>query len=201
MQNSLDLHRPTAIAAAVIMLLDRALDIGAFLSSMSPNTAWFMMEGQDLLIVVLLAVFLFRGKKDTAFGAALMASMMMLLLSMVWDFFSLVAGAATGYDQNLYFAYSGMSMLTTLLLAGFYCMTAVECLSQGKISTGRGRWLLWILPLIGFGCSFAANVLMGLYFGQSMEDMVFTSVLYVTLRWLGRSLMGVSFVMQKKTDV
>ena len=201
MQTSLNLHRPTAIAAAIIMLLDRAMDIGASLSGMSPNIAWFMMEGQDLLIAVLLAVFLFRGKKDTAFGAALMVSMLLLLLSMIWDFFSLVAGAATGYDRNLYFAYIGMSILTTLFLAGFYCLTAVECLSQGKISTGRERWLLWILPLIGFGCSFAENVLMGLYLGQSMEDTVTGSILCVTLWWLGRGLMGVSFGMQKKTDV
>lgn len=195
MNNSPKMHRPTANIAAVLMILSQILIISASLSAVNDNPNFYSLISliSNTLITALLAVILFRGRKDVAAGVVFLIALMAPLLFVGLDLLSVL----TGFDLVLYAAINALSGLVLVVFRG---LSAGECLSRGKISAGGGRVLLWMLPILSFGFESAAHMLLCLYDGMNVDEMMLGTLVYEIPQWVGPILMGVSISIPEKAD-
>lgn len=187
MRPPLKMHRPTAVAAAVFILLYQVLNTAASLSS--PNTfAYSLLRIRligDILMALLLSAVLFRGKKDEIAGVVLLLTAVPPALLA----FSRLPLLITPIGADLYTA---VCLLSCLALIVFRGASAWECLSRGQISASRCRILLRLLPVLCFCLELWAQILLCLYDGMNISEAVTSSLIFMIPQWLGPVLMGVS---------
>lgn len=187
MKQALKMHRSTAVAAAVFMILSQVLDIAASLSSYITYTSPFSLISLlgDVLITVMLSIILFRGKKDTAAGVVFLLAILFPVLEVPYQLLSLLLGAGST-------AYVLLCLGAALILAAFRGLSAGECLSKGKVSAGGVRMLLWLLPLLCFGVELLAQISLQHDYQMGIGESVAGSLIYVIPKWLGPFLMGIA---------
>lgn len=162
MKVSNKIHRPFAIIGAILLLLTtfyniyNSISLGiqtgnfgntAYLASVIPNMVL------DLSVTILFAVVLFRGIKDKTAGVLVIVSMAIAVLSdvisrVLGTFSMVVSWRASGYAAYLYYIIGSLFFLISALVAiGFRAVITVECFQPGKISAGKAKILLIVLPL------------------------------------------------------
>lgn len=187
-RKSCKLHRPTAILAALIIAFSQLLEIFAVISSPVYSRYW-LTNGFDILISVLLVVVLFRSRKDVFAGIVFLLSAMVSLLSVLYDLFSICF--TVGMQGYLL-----MRTLVHFLVAIFHTLAALECLDASRISAGAGRIFLWLLPLLSFDCALAEQMILSINSGMLINEAVFGSMVYTVPQWLGPILMGVALAIR-----
>ena len=187
MKPPLKMHRPTAVAAAVFILLSQLLSTSASLSS--PNTfAYFLLQIHligNIVMALLLSAVLFRGKKDEIAGVVLLITVIppaLLALSRL----SLLL--PTGRPD----LYTLASLFSSLALTAFRGASSWECLSRGQVSAGRCRILLRLLPVLCLCLELWAQILLFLYDGEAIGESLASSLVYLIPNWIGPFLMGIS---------
>lgn len=195
MKQPLNMHRPSSVIAAVLMILSQGLYIAASLSASGAyGTPFFgiALLG-NTLTTVMLSVILFRGRKDVFAGVVLLLTVIAPVASVAYQL--LLARLNTG--STLYVLLCGLS---GLVLAAFRGLSAGECLSNGKISAGGGRMLLCLLPVLCFCVELLAQMLLYPYDSMTIGEMVTSSLVYLIPQWLGPILMGVSLSVPEKSE-
>ncbi len=154
------LHRVTAILAAVFMIFTTIFSVislvrtlrnvadGGFaliLSVVGPGVV-------NLIISVLFIIMLFRGKKDTAAGIVFILSTIAMLVTGV---FSRVSAVITYATMLSMYAVAGsmivgnvIGLLSALIGVVFRAAIAVECFNPGKLSAGKAKAILIVLPIV-----------------------------------------------------
>ena len=193
MKQPLKMHRPSSAIAAVFVILSEVLDIAASLSSSSTYTTplFEIRLLGNALITVMLSIILFRGRKDTFAGVVFLITTIPPLFSVVY-----VHLAVLVVTESILLAL--LCLLSGLVETAFLGLAAKECLTEGNISVGNGRVLLWLLPILCFCAELWTQML--LYFSDGMitGEMVTSSLAYAIPRWLGPILMGVSLSVPEK---
>lgn len=195
MKQSLHMHRSSSVIAAVLILLSQGLRIAASLSASGAQASPFFgltLIG-NALIAAMLSVILFRGRKDAFAGVVLLLTVIAPMLSV-------------GYHLILVFLntesllYVLLCELSGVLLSAFRGLSAGECLSNGKLSAGSGRILLWLLPVLCFCAELWAQIVLCSYNGIPTAEGVTSSLIYLIPQWLGPILMGVSLSVPGKIE-
>ena len=190
------MHRPTAVIAAVLIILNQALNTAAAISVSSTFTTFIskFSLASNTLIAIMLAVILFRGKKDTVAGTVFAITAVVPLFVVGYDFLSLLKG----YDG---IGYVLANILLGLAVAAFRGLAAVECLGKRKISAGGGQALLWVLPILCFCFALWKQILLCIYDGMNPDETIANCLIVASGQWLGPVLMGVSLsVPNEKND-
>lgn len=195
MKQPLNMHRPSAVIAAVLMILSQGLYIAASLSASSAYVTPFFLITLlgNTLTTVMLSVILFRGRKDVFAGVVLLLAVIAPVLSVAYRLLLVLLN--TGSTP-----YVLLCGLSGLVLAAFRGLSAGECLSNGKISAGGGRMLLWLLPVLCFCVELWAQMILCSYEGMSTGEMVTSSLVYLIPQWLGPILMGASLSVPGKSE-
>lgn len=194
MKQPLNMHRPSSVIAAVLMILSQGLHIAASLSvSSTYGTPLFWITlFESVLTTIMLSVILFRGRKDVFAGVVLLLTVIAPVVSVAYQLLLVLLNTGS----NLYVLLCGLS---GLVLAAFRGLSAGECLSNGKISAGGGRVLLWLLPVLCFCVELWAQMILCSYEGMTTGEMVISSLVYLIPQWLGPILMGVSLSVPEKS--
>lgn len=195
MKQLANMHRPSSVIAAVLMILSQVLKIAASLATFGDHgTSLVLIELiGNALITVLLAATLFRGRKDAFAGVAFLLTAIVPVLSVADQSLLLLMNAGSTF-------YILLCALSGLLLAAFRGLAAVECLGKGRISAGGGRALLWLLPILCFFVELCAQMLLEFCNGVTDGKMFTGSLIYITPQWLGPILMGVSLSVPGKRE-
>ena len=195
MKQPLKMHRPSSVFAAVIMILSQGLYIAASLTASSTNiTPLFLITLLgNTLPTIMLSVILFRGRKDVFAGVVLLLTVIAPALSAAYRLVLVLLNTGS----TLYVLLCGLS---GLVLAVFRGLSAGECLSNGKISAGGGRILLWLLPGLCFCVELWAQLLLCSYDDMTTGEMVTSSLIYLIPQWLGPILMGISLSVPEKRE-
>jgi len=191
MKQTTGMHRPTAVIAAVLMIFAQVLNISATFASSITYTPAFLLElFGNTLITIGLSVILFRGRKDTVAGVVFLLAIIGPVVSVAWNM--LVVAVNTEQVD-----YAAVCILCGLLLAAFRGLAAGECLSEGKVSAGGARMLLWVLPILCFCADLWARTLLSRHNGVSPGQAVAESLAYTIPNWIGPILMGISLSVRK----
>lgn len=196
MKRPLNMHRPSSVIAAVFMILSQVLNIAA---SLSASNAYFThptflisLFGNALITVVLSAI-LFRGRKDAFAGVMFFVAGIAPVLSVLYYFSAVLLATESVF-------YALLCLLSGFLETAFLGLAAKECWSEGNVSVGNGRVLLWLLPVLCFCVELWAQMILCSYDGMTTGEMVTSSLVYLIPQWLGPILMGVSLSVPEKSE-
>lgn len=186
-KQTLKMHRGSAVAAAVFMILSQLLILAAARSSSATYTSPLLLINLlgGILVTVMLSVILFRGKKDTAAGVVFLITILSPAFEVLYELFILLFATGTTIYVLLY-------LVSALMLMAFRGLLAGECLSKGKVSKSGGRMLLWLLPILCFCAMLLAQISLSLSNGTSIGGSVAGSLIYVIPQWVGPLLMGIA---------
>ena len=186
-KQTLKMHRGSAVAAAVFMILSQLLNLAAARSSSATYTSPLLLINLlgGTLVTLMLSVILFRGKKDTAAGVVFLITILSPAFEVLYELFILLFATGTTVYVLLY-------LVSTLMLVAFRGLLAGECLSKGKVSKSGGRMLLWLLPILCFCAMLLAQISLTLSNGTSIGGSVAGSLIYVIPQWVGPLLMGIA---------
>lgn len=187
MKQTLKMHRGSAVAAAVFMILSQLLNLAAARSSSATYTSPLLLINLlgGTLVTLMLSVILFRGKKDTAAGVVFLITILSPAFEVLYELFILLFATGTTVYVLLY-------LVSALMLVAFRGLLAGECLSKGKVSKSGGRMLLWLLPILCFCAMLLAQISLNLSNGTSIGGSVAESLIYVIPKWVGPLLMGIA---------
>lgn len=186
-KQTLKMHRGSAVAAAVFMILSQLLNLAAARSSSATYTSPLLLINLlgGTLVTLMLSVILFRGKKDTAAGVVFLITILSPAFEVLYELFILLFATGTTVYVLLY-------LVSALMLVAFRGLLAGECLSKGKVSKSGGRMLLWLLPILCFCAMLLAQISLNLSNGTSIGGSVAESLIYVIPKWVGPLLMGIA---------
>ena len=207
------IHRDSAVAAGIFMLLLTVLSIGLDIYSASlfhnSTTSTLTIIGVVITAIIngMLAFVLFRGKKDPLAGALALVSMLTLMAPtlvrwlmlgqtpLVLEYFvSDFASEGLGY----YVAADLIGLAAGLFGAFFRILLAVECFKPGCVSGKKARSLLVFLPVVSIFLAAVATMVENLYpvrgsgFGVYVTS-VFLPALILVIVDLAYVLMGLAF--------
>lgn len=206
------MHRPTAILAAVFVVLNYAMEIIAGVQVVLSSGHWAMILSSgswvtmmdlavETLRVALLLVILFRGKKDVIGGVLFLTLLCRSGLKLLFNVTSALSALAMAVTNEMFYTYGIMAMLNDLVRIIFCGIAAGECFSKGKVSTSRGKLFLWLLPIFGFVCDVLMGTLVWRCSGVDTNSTVVGSLVSAIPQWIGLVLMGVSlFLPAKNTE-
>lgn len=134
MKESNKMHRASAVAAAIFMILSQLLDIAAARSANTAYTSPFSLLNLlgDTLVTVMLSVILFRGKKDTASGVVFLITILFPVFEVFYELVVLLFTTETA-------VYALLCLVSALLLAAFRGLLAGECFKQRQGQHKRRR--------------------------------------------------------------
>ena len=207
------IHRGASIAAAAVMLLFLLVGTGSNIISTISLSKYY--ETSQLLTSILnlavstiatllLIVVLFRGKKDAASGILVILT---TLLVPVRGVFAGVTRMITGFGMLgsmrkelavCLIASSAIQIVANLAGVGFRALIATECFKPGKITGGKTKAFLVILPIVNILLIAVSNMVQQLYlvadYGvpQFLIVVLMPAALTVVMS-LGTVFMGVAF--------
>lgn len=198
MRISNKIHSGTAVAAAVIMVITAIMTVGTNVLTLIANSRYYqssqMISSLVRLVVttitcILMAVVLFRRKKDTVGGVIFAITAVPIIITGVF-------GKITGifsYLQMAGFMESGMlicfiaasliNLIGNVASAAFRILVAMECFKPGNISGGKMKSFLIILPIVSIVLMMFATMVQNLYmvgdygFGEYLLTMLPGTVL------------------------
>ena len=183
------MHRKTAVAGAALILFSQMLQVIGLLPDIIFTPFDVVAIGIHALTMVTIAVMLLRGRRDTAAGIVLLLAIIIPLLSAM---FGTLAVLMLG---ELFYAV--LFLLSGFTEAVFMGSAAKECISEGNISVGKGRVILWLLPVLCLCCELGKTGVYG-WFDLRNPETYFWS--YGILRWVGMILAGVSLSVPEKIE-
>ena len=207
------IHRGASIAAAVVMLLFLIVGTGTNIISTINLSKYY--ETPQLLRSVLnlaantiaslmLIVVLFRGKKDSVSGILVILTILIIPVrgvvagvTRIITGFGMLGSMTKGLVVCL-IASSVIQIVANLAGVGFRALIATECFKPGKITGGKTKAFLVILPIVNILLIAVSNMVQQLYL---VADYGVTQFLIVVLMpaaltvvmSLGTVLMGVAF--------
>ena len=154
MRISNKIHRSTSILAGIFTLLSLLIYLLATLvnaiSGMFLPTS-ILPTLREILVMVLLIIVMFRGKKDPAAGVM---ALIMLLAATAYDVITygmqlLRSEYFLEYFNSLWLVSRVLALVSAVVYAVFYLLIALECFNPGKISGTGMKALLVVLPVVG----------------------------------------------------
>lgn len=198
MHTPVKMHRPTAVIAALLMILSDGMNAVVTITNFTLSAVYIdiLILATHSLLPVLCVVILLRGKKDVFPGVVFAAA---ALISVLNAWISLL-GLLTNLSMNIQTLdhYAVTTIICNLVMAVFMVLLGVECLSKGKISAGRLRAVLWILPVVILGCKIWQMVPLYLQDSMTVWETVLAFLTENFPKRLAHILMGVSMSIPQK---
>ena len=201
MHTPVKMHRSTAVIAALLMILSDGMNVVTVFLDKSEGSlfAAVVLSVFSLLFPIWFVVILLRGKKDIFAGVVFIAAVALSLFTVMFDALSIFAGYVVGSDAlSKHFALG--DIVIGLVGAVFMVLLGVECLSKGKISVGRLRAVLWILPVVILGCKIWQMVPLYLQDGMTVWETVLAFLTGNFPKRLAHILMGVAMSIPQKAE-
>lgn len=204
------LHRGTAITAGVIFLIALIFSVISAVSTLitfishDMDTATILTTAASTLLnavsVLLMAVVMLRGKKDTAAGVVFILLTLYVLLANVFNVvtqflaYSAVSSLFNGYIA----AYLLLSLLAGLANVALRVLICVECFKPGKLSGSGAKVILVVTPVLALVLSVLAYLPYAINYttGQDISQLIimFLSLaLGTVIGGIAPIIMGISF--------
>lgn len=178
MRISNKIHSGTAVAAAVIMLITTFLSVGTNVFTLIANFRYYenslLISSVSNLAIstitcILMAVVLFRRKKDTAAGIIFAITAVPVVITGVFgnvtSIFSYLSMSNSLENGMLicFIATSLIRLIANVASAAFRVFIAMECFNPGNISGGKMKSFLVILPIASIVLTIFATMVQNLY--------------------------------------
>lgn len=185
------MHRATSIVAAILLLVSIVFSlvnlVNSVTNALADDMLGVMLPSMIVTVLTMIAnaailVVLLRGKKDVLAGIMFILSALVLLITGVaMQMITLVSMTAVySYNPDIgqsMLTGSAIRIVTALIGIVFRIMIAVECFKPGKISGGKSKAILIILPIVITVLYMATSVVQQFYMLGDFGSVVFlTSV-------------------------
>ena len=200
MKTSRKMHRPTAVIAALLIILCDGMNAAALLfgNSQDPIYVVIILGAMNLLLPVLFVVLLFRGKKDVFAGVVFMFAVAISLFNVGWNALGLLANIfMQAHELN---DYAISNIIGGIVIAAFMVLLAVECFIGGRISASRARVLLWLLPALVLGCKLWQMIPLYIQDGMKTGEILLSVFSAILPKRLSQILMGVSMSIPQEAE-
>ena len=197
MRISNKIHRSTSILAGIFTLLSLLVYLlatlinvisGIFLPASIPSML------REMLVMVLLIIVMFRGKKDPAAGVM---ALIMLVAATAYDVITygmqlIRSELFLAYFNSLWLVSRVLALVSAVVYAGFYLLLVLECFNPGKISGSGMKVLLAILPVVGVLLFVANQVLFTCSSGMPLGMALISGGLLDLLKGVGPIVAGIA---------
>ena len=159
MKVSRKLHKGAAVAAAILALVFFLLGVITSMRVMIMNfrtgnpqliMSTLLPQIVNLIVVIITAVALLRGRKDVLGGILFLVCALVELIRNFRTARTIFSMVRMSMDPVLgrILGNSVVNVIATLVLIVFYLLIALECFKPGAISGGGAKVMLFILPVV-----------------------------------------------------
>lgn len=159
LQETNRLHKWTAIAAAIVLCLDAVIDLYNYFQyyqyPMFSNLWYSCIILIPIALNLILAIFLFRRKKDIATGCVFVFQIIypILIAPLFYILWMATDHVIVRSDSS-----SWLGMLLTLIGSAYLLLMALDCFLSSKQALRKARIVFLILPVLSVVCNIIRTI-------------------------------------------